>query len=79
MGKWLMIIIGGILAVLGLIGLIGFWGSIWPVILAFIVLAVLLIGVAMVIFGIGELGAESPAKAPPQAEQSQETKPPAEQ
>jgi len=68
MGKWLSIIIGLVLAALGLAGVIHWWGEgVKDFIRAGIVLAAFLIGVGAIIFGIGEL--RTPAEIPPAASQ----------
>ncbi len=66
MGKWLSVIIGAILALLGLWGIIAQWQeAVWPFIKAGVVLALFFIGVGAIIFGLGEL--RTPAEIPPAA------------
>jgi hypothetical protein len=63
MGKWLSVIIGLVLVILGIVGIIKLWSFIGQVILACIVLAVFFIGLGALIFGLSELRA--PAETPP--------------
>jgi len=64
MGKWLSIIVGLVLAALGLAGIIAWWSeTVWPFLKAGIVLAAFFIGVGAIVFGIGEL--RTPAEIPP--------------
>lgn len=63
MGKGIGLIVGVVLAALGLIGIIAWWSSVLIIIKAGIALAAFLIGLGAIIFGLGELRA--PAEAPP--------------
>lgn len=65
MGRWLMVISGAVLTVLGISGIVHWWEAVKNLVLAGIVLAILLIGVALIILGIGEL--TTPAEVPPAA------------
>ncbi|NIM05937.1 MAG: hypothetical protein GTO55_06595 [Armatimonadetes bacterium] len=64
MGKWLSILVGLILAALGLAGIIGWWSEgVWSFIRSGVVLAAFFVGIGAIVFGIGELRA--PAETPP--------------
>jgi hypothetical protein len=72
MGKWLSIIIGLILAALGLAGIIRWWEEgVMELLRSGIVLAAFLIGIGAIIFGLGELRTptEIPPVSPPPAEE----------
>lgn len=64
MGKWLSLIIGIVLAGLGLVGIIVWWSAgVWAFIRAAIVLALFFTGVGVTIFAIGDL--KTPAESQP--------------
>lgn len=69
MGKYMSIIIGGVIAIIGLIGLINWWGAFVTLLKGSIPAMMIFGGVIAVIAGMSEMKDEAAAKKPEEQKQ----------
>lgn len=70
MGKYMSIIIGGVVAVVGLIGLINWWSSFVVLLKGSIPAMMIFGGVIAIIAGVSEIKDEASAKKPEEPKQA---------